>query len=48
MKALRWLKSAWRCWCDLWKLEWEHHTGINPSKWESKMEIRRRLGTRRT
>ncbi len=48
MKALRWVKSAWQCWRDLWKLDWEHHMGVNQSTWESKMEIRRRLGVRRT
>jgi hypothetical protein len=48
MKALRLLKSAWRCWCGLWQWDWEYRMGVNQHKWESKMEIRRRLGVRRT
>ena len=43
MKAWKYVKSVWRCWCRLWHLDWEHHACQDRHHWESKMETRRRL-----
>jgi hypothetical protein len=43
MKMVRFLRSLWHAWCDLWQLNWDPTTRPDFHKWESKMEIRRRL-----
>ncbi len=43
MKVLRILRSLWYCWCSLWQLNWDRSPGLDFHKWESKMEVHRRL-----
>ncbi len=43
MKLVRFLRLLWRGWCDLWQLNWDRTPGLDFHKWESKMEIHRRL-----
>lgn len=47
MKVRRFLRSVWQYWRELWRLDWERHLGVDPHKWESKMEMRRRLASPR-
>jgi len=37
------LKSFWKWWRQLWQFNWELPDGIDPHKWESKIEIYRGL-----
>ncbi|NLZ05869.1 MAG: hypothetical protein GXY19_11905 [Phycisphaerae bacterium] len=46
MKAARFLRILWRRWRDLWQLNWDRTTALDFHKWESKMEIHRRLSAR--
>jgi len=39
---MRFLKFVWKCWRRLWHSH-GHTTGIDSHKWESKMEIFRKL-----
>jgi len=42
------LKRVWRCWRSMWEFRWDEVAGVDYHKWESRMEIRRRLsGPRR-
>jgi len=47
MKVVRTLRILWRRWRDLWQLNWDRTTALDFHKWESKMEIQRRLSARR-
>ena len=37
------LRRVRRCWCNLWQLRWEDMNCIDHHRWETRMEIRRRL-----
>lgn len=43
MRVMKCLCSVWRRWCEMWRFNWDEHGGPDYHKWESKMEIRRRL-----
>ncbi len=47
MKVARFLRILWRRWRDLWQLNWDRTTALDFHRWESKMEIQRRLSARR-
>ncbi len=42
----RYVCFAWHYWCSLWQLNWDYSSGMDYHKWESKMEIYRRLANR--
>jgi hypothetical protein len=46
MKVAGFLRVLWRCWLDLWQLNWDRTMALDFHKWESKMEIHRRLSGR--
>ena len=43
MRVVKYLRWAWHAWQDIWRFNWDECMGPDCHKWESKMEIRRRL-----
>jgi len=43
MRVVKYMGWFWRIWCDLWRFRWEDVAGPDYHRWESRMEIHRRL-----
>jgi hypothetical protein len=45
MRVVKYLRWTWRAWRDTWRFSWDEYVGPDYHRWESKMEIRRRLSS---